>query len=366
MDLARSRLVQQHLAGPPCQAPEDVVASLLAVQAQDFAGAKWALAQRAEAGADSKAQLAFDAGRILRTHVLRPTWHFVTPADIRWLLALTAPRVHAASAYYFRQLGVDAALAKRSKRRIERALSRGAHLTREELGQALGDKGRAMTGNRLAYVIIWAELDGLICSGAMRGKRHTYALLEQQAPSAPALARDEALASIALRYVSGHGPAQARDLAWWSGLTLKDARRGLEASKDSLERSEIGGNTYWAAPARAAVRRRGPLVHLLPNYDELLIAFADRSAMIEPGIEPKISVLSAHFVVIDGRIVGGWKRTLTRHAVAIEARLLRSLTAAERRALDGAAARYAASLGLELRLNTEQVDGERPEREARG
>lgn len=355
MDLARSRLVQQGLAGAPWERPEDVVEGLLAVQAQDFAGAKWALAQRSR-GSDAAVQQAFDAGRILRTHVLRPTWHFVTPADIRWLLALTAPRVHAASAYSFRRLGVDAALAKRSKRRIERALGRGEHLTREELGQVLVEGGEPLSGERLAYVIIWAELDGLICSGAMRGKRHTYALLDERAPALAALGRDEALATLAYRYVSGHGPAQARDLAWWSGLTLTDARRALEACADRLERHVIGESTYWTGPPRPSRRRRGPLVHLLPNFDELLIAFADRSATLDPRVGPKASELPVHFVVSDGRIAGGWRRTLARGEVLVEARLLRALSAAERRGLDAAARRYAASLALDLRLELEPAE----------
>ncbi|HTV24588.1 MAG TPA: winged helix DNA-binding domain-containing protein [Polyangiaceae bacterium] len=354
LDLARRRLTQQHLAGPPCERPEHVVEHLLAVQAQDFAGAKWALAQRTADGTDALVQRAFDEGRILRTHVLRPTWHFVTPADIRWLLELSAPRVHAASAYYYRQLGIDAAFAKRSKARIARVLARGEHLTREELGHALGERDEALSGNRLAHVLMWAELDGLICSGVMRGKRHTYALLDERARRAPPLDRDEALARIAQRYVDGHGPAQARDLAWWAGLTLADARRGFDACGDRLERTTLGDATYWLAPEPSTApkpwRRRGPLVHLLPNYDELLMAFDDRSAMVDPGIAPKTSELSAHFVVSNGRLIGGWKRTVGRSEVQVEARLLREPTPGERRALDAAAWRYAQSLGLGLRL----------------
>ena len=360
MDLPKQRLVAQHLIGPPLPHPEAVVASLLAVQSQDYAGAKWALAQRAASAGDEAVQQAFQDGRILRTHVLRPTWHFVAPADIRWLLALTAPRVHALNAYYYREHGIDAALARRAKNRIAKALSRGTHLTRDELARALGEKDGTMAGSRLACIIMHAELDGLICSGAMRGKQHTYALLDERAPAAQPLGRDEALAEIARRYVAGHGPSQAKDLAWWSGLTLADAKRGLAACAGSLERCVVGTATYWFAPAPATPRpgRPGPSkpsVHLLPNYDELVIAFKDRSAMLDPRVTPRTSVLAAHFVVVGGRIVGGWRRVLARREVVIAAQLLRPLSAAERRGLDAAAARYAANLGLEHRLEAEMV-----------
>ena len=349
-NLAYRRLEQQHLAGPPCPRPEEVVESLLAIQSQDFAGAKWAVAQRTLAGDDAAVQEAFQDGRILRTHVMRPTWHFVARANIRWLLALTAPRVHAVNAYYYRKHGVDAASVKRSNARIAKALSRGTHLTREELGREIADRDGALTGDRLASFIMRAELDALICSGAMRGKQHTYALLEERTSPTQALARDEALARLARCYVGGHGPAQALDLAWWSGVTLADAKRGLEASSGTLERAVIDEKTYWFAPTVPVKRKQALAVHLLPNYDELVIAFKDRSAMLDPGITPITSVLSAHFVTVGGRIVGGWRRTLAKGEVVIAAQLLRKLTATERAGLEAAAARYARSLGLAFQL----------------
>ena len=330
-----------------------MVEHLLAVQSQDYLGAKWALAQRTPELADAAVQQAFLEGKILRTHVLRPTWHFVSPRDIRWLLALTAPRVHALNAYYYRQHGLDKKLMQRANERIRRALSGGQQLTRDELGREL-DGGSRMAGDRLASFMMQAELDGLICSGAMRGKQHTYALLEERVAPGPLLARDEALAELARRYVSGHGPASAADLAWWSGLTQTDAKRGFEAAGAHLERMQIEDETYWFAPPAPAPRWRRPRVHLLPNYDELVIAFKERKAMIDPGVTPKTEVLSAHFVTVDGRIVGGWRRTITPREVVIIAQLLRPLDTVEREGLDQAAARYATSLGLGVRLAVEQ------------
>jgi hypothetical protein len=354
MDVARQRLTQQFLVGTRCGRPEEVVDRLLAVQSQDYPGAKWAVAQRTRDCDDAAVQKAFQDGRILRTHVMRPTWHFVTPADIHWLLELTAPRVHAVSAYYYRRHGIDAPGVKRSRSRIEKALSRGEHLTREELARAI-DERATMSGERLGHFIMHAELAGLICSGRMRGKQHTYALLEERAPRGRKFGRDEALAQLARRYVSGHGPAQAQDLAWWSGLTVADARRGLEASKNELEQTMIDGKAYWFAPASPTRRSAGPTVHLLPNYDEFLIAFKDRRFALDPKVEPVMSVFMAHFVVVNGRLVGGYRRTIAKGEVLITAELLRALTTAERKGLEAAAGRYAKSLGVALRLEVKSA-----------
>jgi hypothetical protein len=334
-----------------------VVESLLAVQAQDFPGAKWALTLRTADADDAQAQRAYDEGRILRTHVLRPTWHFVSAADIRWLLELSGPRVHALNAYYYRYHGLDSRVAKRSNALIVKALERGKHLTRAELGKALGAlAGSAQTrggGERLASLLMRAELDGLICSGTMRGKQHTYALIEERAPRSAKLSRDEALALLARRYVEGHGPAQARDLAWWSGLALREATRALEACGGSLTRTTLEGKTYFLSPTPPVARRRSPAVHLLPYYDELVVAFKDRGALVDSAVPAKSSVTLSPSVLVDGRIVGGWRRTLGEREVAIVAQLFRPLSSAEHKGLARAAARYASSLGLAGRLEAE-------------
>lgn len=357
MDLATHRLLQQRLLGVPHARPEDVVEGLLAVQAQDFVGAKWGVSQRTADPDDAQAQRAYDEGHILRTHVLRPTWHFVSRADIRWLLELSGPRVHALNAYYYRYHGVDAALVKRSNARIVKVLSRGEHLTRAELGRGLGAlAGAAQTngmGYRLACLLMRAELDGLICSGKMRGTHHTYALIEERAPHSAKLGRDETLAELARRYVDGHGPAQALDLAWWSGLPLREAKRALEACGTSLTRTTLEGKTYFQSAAPRSARRRGHAVHLLPYYDELVVAFKDRSALIDPHVTAKFSVPLAPSVLVDGRIVGSWRRTLVAREVVISVRLLRPLSSAVQKQLGRASARYANSLGLACRLETE-------------
>ena len=266
--IADRRLGSALLAdGPRPAAPADVVRWFGAVQAQDFGPAKWSLGQRLPGTTDAEVQRAFDAGQFLRTHVLRPTWHFVTPDDIRWLLQLTGPRVHAANAYAYRRAGLDDHALAKAHDLLAEALDGGEHRTRKELAGVLGGAGLPTAGFALGYVLMHAELDGLICSGAMRGKHHTYTLLERRVPPAPARDPDEALAKLVTRYFTSHGPATAKDLRWWSSLTLRDIARGVELAGDRLRREARrrgavlvglagdGGHAVTYCPPRPGLRR---------------------------------------------------------------------------------------------------------------
>jgi hypothetical protein len=281
---------------------------------------------------------------------MRPTWHFVDPADLRWLLALTAPRVHQANGYQYRQLGIDREVAARSRAVIERALVGGRALIREEIGRALSQTGMGGVNLGVGYLIIDAELEGLICSGPRRGRRQTYMLLEERIPPSRPRERDEALAELARRYVEGHGPAQAADLAWWSGLTVAEARTALGLATPPLERETVDGRVFWLGPgdggAAPAIER--PTVRLLPNYDELLIAFRDRSDAMDPDLPPPARVAAEilnHVIVRDGLGVGGWRRVEAKPALRVELNLLVGLDAAELAALDGEVERLSAFLG---------------------
>jgi hypothetical protein len=270
LDIAHQRLVNQHIATDPFEKPDDVVNWLVAVQSQDYFGAKWALGLRLRQDAhDADVDRAFNEGSILRTHMLRPTWHFVTPADIRWLLALTAPRVHAANATMYRRLELDNATLKRSRRALTKALQGGQHLTRDELRRALEKSGVAAdNGQRLAYIVMHAELDGLICSGPRRGKQFTYALLEERVPPTRSLGREEALTELTRRYFASRGPATAQDFAKWSGLTVADAKHGLEAIKGQLQHEKLNGEDYWFTSSVSTAGLASPTAHLLSFYDE--------------------------------------------------------------------------------------------------
>jgi hypothetical protein len=367
--IACRRLANQHLLAPHLSAAVEVVRALAAVQAQDYAAAKWAIAQRTTGLTDARIEQAFASGAILRTHVLRPTWHFILPEDVRWMLALTAPRIRGAMAYYDRQLELDAKEFRKSNAAIVRALRDGEQPTRAELAAVLRRAGvNVSSGQRVGNVLIRAELDGVIISGPRRGKQFTYALFDDRVPAAPGGAggardRDEALGDLTGRYFATRGPATARDFAWWSGLATADAKRGIEIAARSLAREMHDGSTYWSAPAPAPApnptgrtsARWTRVAHLLPNYDEYFVGFKDRSAFAERlragRAQSRVDALMGHVLFLDGQLVGGWRRTLGTTA-EVELDLLVPLTAPERKLVRRAVERFGQFLGSPVRVQS--------------
>jgi hypothetical protein len=351
-DIAWRRLANQHLIGAPFASPVDVVRRLGAVQSQDYPGGKWGISMRTAGATDADVESDLTAGAIVRTHVLRPTWHFVAAEDIRWMLALTAPRVRRIMASYDRQLGLDDKVFARSARAITRALSGGKQLTRAEIRAVLQRVKIDTRPPRLGHLTMHAELDGLVCSGAMRGKQATYALLEERLPPAPALERDEALGELAKRYFPTRGPATVHDFGWWSGLTIGDAKRGVEAIQSTLEHHVVDGRTYWftgVAPNKPGT----PVAHLLPNYDEYFIGLKDRSAigeLVRSAAKVPGDAFSAHVVAVDGQLVGGWKRTMTGQTVTVQMRLVVELTSRQMRSIEVQVKRYGEFLGVSVDL----------------
>ena len=348
LDIARQRLHNQLISQQMFEKPVEVVQWLGAVQAQDYAAAKWAVGLRLPGATESEIEQACDDGSILRTHVMRPTWHFVTPADIRWLLMLTAPRVKAGIGYYDRMFGLDDALFKRSNDALAKALQGGKHLTRDELVSVLRQIGIVTENLGFLHIIMHAELDGVICSGARRGKQFTYALLDERAPQSRTLERDAALAEFARRYFTGHGPATLQDFVWWSGLTGADTKLALELAASHLLREVFDGQTYWFAPSTAPANNPIQEAYLLPNFDEYTVGYTDRSAVFDPSHTDKLgardSILFSHTMVLDGRVIGIWKRTLKKDAVILTPSLFAPLNEAETRAFAAAADRYGAFL----------------------
>jgi hypothetical protein len=346
LNITQQRLINQHVGVVPFEKPAEVVDWLVAVQAQDYFGAKWALGLRLHNAHDVDLDRAFNAGEILRTHVLRPTWHFVTPADIRWLLALTAPRVLAVNAAMYRKLELDDATLKRGHKALTKALQGGQHLTRDELRATLEKAGLAVgTGQRLAYIVMHAELDGLICSGPRRGKQFTYALLEERVSPTTPLKRAEALATLAQRYFTGHGPATAQDFAKWSGLTSADAKRGLEMVKTQLQHETLNGAEYWFSSLVAPLdaKRATSTAYLLSVYDEYIIGYHDRSMIASPEVAAKLFTMGnalTAVIVFDEHIVGTWRRSFDKDVVAIEINPFSALTKSQNRAVAAAAQRY--------------------------
>jgi hypothetical protein len=348
-EIVRHRLHNQRLTGTPFERAEEAVRWLGAVQAQDFAGAAWGLALRCRNVTAADVDRALAEGLVLRTHVMRPTWHLVVPEDIRWLLQLTAARVHALNASLYRRLELDEPVLRRSTNILVAALRDGQQRTRAELAGALERGGIAATGVRLAMLLMHAELEAVICSGAPRGKQQTYALLDERAPRARTLSREEALGELAARYFVSHGPATARDFAWWSGLTVADARAGVELIGSRLTVETMQGKHYWRGTGEMPGSAMLDAVHLLPNFDEYLVAYADRSAALDDAVVDnaafKRAAFMGHSVAVDGRVVGDWRRTILRAEVRIQANLLVALDDRRRERLEAEVARYGRFLG---------------------
>ena len=355
-DIAHQRLHNQLITQQTFEKAGDVVKWLGAVQAQDYAAAKWALGLRMQNSTDEIIEQAFTNGTILRTHVMRPTWHFVLPADIRWMLTLTAPRVLATIAYYDRTLGLDDTVFTHANTVLAKALQGGKQLTRTELVSVLQQAGIATDNlQRTGHVIMHAELDGIICSGARRGKQFTYALLDERAPQARTLDRDEALAEFARRYFTSRGPATLQDFVWWSGLTVADAKTGLEMVTSQLMHEVIDGQTYWFSTSVSPAKDLSQTVYLLPNFDEYIVGYTDRSAIFDAShtqhLDARGNVLFQHTIVLSGRVVGTWKRTLKKDEVILTPSLFTTLTKDETRALAASTKRYGAFLDMPVNVD---------------
>jgi hypothetical protein len=354
VEITPIRLHNQLIAHSKISSPVEVVRWLVAVQSQDYPAAKWAVGLRTPAATDAEIERAFDEGAILRTHVLRPTWHFVTPADIRWMLALTAPRVKAGLAYNLRRLELDRPILSRANSVLENALQGGKQLTRQEVDLRLRQAGIITAKDeplRFLHVMISAELDGIVCSGTRRGKQHTYALLEERASHVPMLDRESALAELARRYFTSRGPASVKDFSWWSGLSGVDAKAGLEMIKPIIVEEVIDGQSYWLVPSSSSITQETtPAVHLLPNYDEYMVSYTNRSAIYDPGKvqqgDERANSLLNNAIVIDGQVEGMWKREFRKGGVEIKLNLFSPISDAENQALNTEMVRFSRFLEM--------------------
>jgi hypothetical protein len=355
IDIIRQRLHHQKLSSTKFKDPAQVVEWLGVVQAQDYAAAKWAVAQRTKGLQDVDLDEALAKGSIIRTHVLRSTWQFVAPKDIRWMLKLTAPRILAQSAGYFRNSNLDKAIFKRSNAVMVKALQGGRQLTRAELVSTLRKNGVGNTDLlQFTYLLIYAELQGILCSAGRQGKQFTYTLLEEWVPPTKALEHDLALAELAKRYFRSHGPATLKDYIWWSGLTVKDARNGLEMIKSTLEHEVIEDKTYWFDGSTAVKKEKEVRAWLLPNYDEYMVGYTDRSSIYDARYNTKLGArgnfLFNNVIVINGQVAGTWKRTINKTAVTVESSPFFTLSKPEKQAVESAAEQYGIFLDMPVQL----------------
>jgi hypothetical protein len=341
-------MVQQRIVGNGFANAEDAVGALVAVQAQDYLGALWALGLRMRDATERVLEQALAERRIVRTWPLRGTLHFVAADDVRWLLEVATPRVLQRHARRLRdEFDVDDKVCARARTVIERALSGGGALTRDALYAVL-DGARISTAGQRGLHILWSlAQQGLLCFGARQGKQQTFVLLDEWLPSTRRLSREVALIELARRYFASRGPATLRDFTWWSGLAAAQAADALDCVKGKLEQRELDGRVYWfAAQATDARKTNAPRVHLLPAYDEYTVAYEDRSAALDAEHAQRAgNGIFKPTLLVDGRIAGTWTRTLGKSAVTVSPVLFDRWPAPLRKALDVQVARYAAFLG---------------------
>jgi hypothetical protein len=320
-DILQIRLNSQMLLPGTGRSVHDVVSRMGAMQAQDYTSMKWAIGSRAQGSTEQEVEAALDSGELLRTHVLRPTWHVVSAKDIRWMLDLTAQRILEKMKPRDAQLGLTPALINRSKSILIKVLQDGTHKTKEEFNLLWNKASIPTTEYRDAHLLMHAELDGLVCSGTSVGKFRTYALLEERAPKTQLFSRDEALANLATRYFTGHCPATQQDFIWWSGLTVGDAKRALVSIQSEFHTETVGSQTFLFPNERTDFRIEKDLVHSLPAFDEFIIAYQDRTAALVPEQFQKIVSSNGVFrpaLLLDGKVVGVWKRASKKDKLDVE------------------------------------------------
>ena len=352
-DIVYHRLYNQRIAQRACETPGQAVAWMGAIQAQDYASVKWAIGLRCSGATDSSVEQAFANRTIVRTWLMRGTLHVVGAPDVRWMLALAAPRIIASSARRYRQLGLDDATFAHSRETLAGTLQGGRQLTRGEIMLTLEGAGISTEGQRGYHILRHLAKEGLICFGPIQGKQQTFVSLDEWVPQTGALERDEALAELAWRHFASHGPATLQDFVWWSGLLVAEARAGLEMIKPRLRQETLDDGTYWLPQDVSIVKDPSPAAYLLPAYDEYFLGYKERSLVLDPKYDKRAVSSNGVFrpvIVIDGQVVGIWKRTLKKGAVSITPSPFNSLTDAENQALVGAANRYGAFLGLPVVL----------------
>lgn len=355
-DISNLRLINQQVTATKFKTAKDIVGWLGAMQAQDFNMVKWAIGIRLPNSTEKMIELAIDKGEIIRTHLLRPTWHFVSPEDINWMLELTAPKILASMKSRDKVLGLTDAIYRKSNDVIVKALS-GGHLTRETLIKAL-EKAKIGTGyNRASHLFFRAELAGIMCSGSMIGGKPTYALLTERVPKTKTLKRDEALAQLAKRYFTSHGPATLQDFSWWSGLSVADSKNALEMVKSNFVSETIDKQTYWVTNSFTIPNPNKDLVNLLPAFDEFIISYKDRTASLPH--ENHIKAVSNNgifrpVIVINGQVIGIWKRAIIKNNVVLETTYFQPINKAMHKFVEEAFMAYAGFLNKKVMIPTSQ------------
>ena len=352
-DIANIRLISQQIEQTKFKTVKDLVDWMSAIQAQDYAMAKWAIGIRLPNATDRVIETAMKQGEIIRTHLLRPTWHFVSADDIYWMLALRASPIKASLRSRHKQLGLSESIIVRSNAILENALKGGKQLPRKELLAELVKAGIPIDENRASHLLVRAEMDGVICSGATEGKKLTYALLEERVPKLNLPTREVAVAKLAKKYFGSHGPATLSDFTWWSGLSVNDAKHALEMVKSDLHVETIDAQTYWYHNSYSIRQTNMEAAYLLPAFDEFIISYKDRRAALPFENFSKAVSNNGIFrpvVLVNGQVMGIWKRKINRNTVMVETELFQQPDQATKRLIEKAANQYGQFLEKETEI----------------
>lgn len=358
-DIRLRRMINQQLTQPQFTTPLELVRWMGAVQAQDFLASLWGVGSRIPGSTEQRIEQAIADRAIVRTWPMRGTVHLVPAEDACWMVRLMGPRVIQKYRSYHQKAGLNEEIFARSREIFVRALEGGRQRTRGELYQLLEAEGISTANTRGLFIIGQLAHEGLVCLSARQGKQPTLALLDEFAPNARALSREEGLAEMALRYFRSHGPATVQDFVWWTGLTVTDARVGLETIKGQMIEEALDGQTYWWMEPSQRQPAPEPTLHLLPAYDEYLVSYKDRSAALDPRYawlqDPRLHL--GPTLIIDGQVAGTWKRSIKKKGAALEVMLTRKLDVSENTLLEAAAQRYSAFLGLPVVLTVSEKLG---------
>ncbi|MBK5721289.1 AlkZ family DNA glycosylase [Dysgonomonas sp. Marseille-P4677] len=322
--IVTTRLVNQQLIKTDLKTPKEVVSWMGAIQAQDFNMAKWAVGVRLGGISDKQVEDAVNKGDIIRTHILRPTWHFVSSDDIYWMLKLTASRIKAAVDAYDKSLKLTPEIVLKTNLAITKLLEKEPHQTREELGIRLEELGIPINRSILTHIMYHAEQDGIVCNGIVRGKKQTYDLLENRIPKPSEISRDEALYRLAYKYFRSHGPATLQDFIWWSGLTATDARKAVESIRKEFIFEIFDAQTYILHDSCLNYKLDKDHIHFLPAFDELFISYKDRKESLALEHQKKVIVSNGVFkptIFHNGKIIGIWNRVVRKSGVTAEGSL---------------------------------------------
>lgn len=320
-DIANTRLISQQITGTKFKTAKEIVNWMGAIQAQDFNMAKWAIGLRSNKATENDIDAAINTGDIIRTHVLRPTWHFVSADDIYWMLDLSVPGIKSSMNGRNRQLELTNKILKKSFKIMEKVLKDGNHLTRKELVSELNQAKIATDENRSSHILFAAELEGIICSGKMNGKQTTYALLNERIKKPMPVKKEDALYKLASKYFESHCPATLSDFIWWSGLSVTVAKSAMETIKNNFITEKVNSQEYWFPNSFSIPKKYARSLYLLPAFDEFLISYKDRTASIVVEHHGKAISNNGIFwpaIVVNGQVKGLWKREIKKDTLVIE------------------------------------------------